>query len=178
MSDRLLNVGARFKMKLKLVDGREFLGQFLDIPDTSRVTNFFSARRYLRVTPTCFVQPTDVVVAHGIKYLVGFHGDGFHHEPIYRHFKLFQVDKELVLSTKSYVENPVTGVKELVRTPGQTAYLSVQPKSQMEDNIHIPLQTYLALCNLPVERDDILGDYVVTKVDFQLGLYVVEMKEK
>lgn len=179
MSDRLRKVGSRFKMKFKTVTGKEFYGQLLDIPDTSRVTNFFSARRYLRVSPDTSVVPTDVVIINNIKYLIGFHGDGFHHEPIYRHYKIFQVDLEVAWQRQVSYENPVTGVPETeMVTQAGVVYLSVQPKSQMEDNINIPLQTYLALCNVPVVRGDILGQYVVTKVDVQLGLYVVEMKEK
>lgn len=179
MTDRLAKVGARFKMKFKTVTGLEFYGQILDIPDTSRVTNFFSARRYLRVSPKCPVAVTDVVIVNGINYLVGFHGDGFHHEPIYRHYKLFEVDLQVAWQKTAKVKNPVTGVYETGRaTQATTVYLSMQPKSQIEDSIHIPQQTYLALSNVQVERDDVLGKYVVTKVDEQLGLYVLELKEK
>lgn len=179
MTDRLAKVGSRFKMKFKTIAGLEFFGQMLDIPDTSRVTNFFSARRYMRVSPGCPLKPTDVVIANGIKYLVGFHGDGYHHEPIYRHYKMFEVDQEVAWYKKTFTENPVTGVKELTRTPqATTVYLSMQPKSQIEDTIKIPQQTYLALSNVEVARDEVLGKYIVTKVDEQLGLFVLELKEK
>ena len=110
MKNRLLETGEKFKMKFKKVGGGEFFGQILDIPDTSRVSNFLSARRYLRTRPNTSVVPADVMIANGKKYIVAEHGDGFFKEVIYKHFKLFEVDHEFTWARKAQVENPVTEI--------------------------------------------------------------------
>lgn len=175
---RLKTIGERFKMRFTRIDGFQFFGQMLDIPDTARVSNFFSARRYLRVATECEIKPSDVVIINKVKYIIGEHGDGFYHEPIYRFFKLFAVDLQANYYASIQAKNAITGVWERhFDTVPTTIYLSTQPESQVEDSIGIPQQRLLALCNHPAVKDDKIGNYIVTKVDFQLGIYVVELKE-
>lgn len=176
---RLLNVGSKFRMKMKLVTGFEFFGQMLDIPDTSRVSNFLSARRYLRVGPQCKVKPSDVAVINNVKYIVGEHGDGFNLEPIYKHFKLFEVDVETTWLKTVQVTDTITGVKTTTRQAqaNTIVYLSMQPKNLVTDSINIAEQTYTAVCNLPIKRDDIVNNLIVSKVDNVLGVYLLELKE-
>lgn len=176
---RLLKTGEKFKMRFKRIAGTDFYGQLLDIPDTSRVSNFLSTRRYLRVQPNSNVKPCDVMIANKVKFIVAEHGDGFFKEPIYRHFKLFQVDREYAWKQKTFVEDSVTGIKKTVMNPqSTTVYLSFQPKNDMEDSINIPQQTYVAISNLYVDRGEQIDDYIVTKVDEVLGVFLLELKEK
>lgn len=175
---RLKKVGDKFRMKFKKVTGAEFYGQFLDIPDTARVSNFLSARRYLRTAPETSVIPTDVIIAGKEKFIVGEHGTGYYLEPIYKHFKLFQVDLESTIKRKAEVKNPVTGLKEVVRVavPG-TLYLSTQPKSMTVDEINIPQDNLVAVCDKEVLKGDAINGMLVVKVDRVLGLYLIELKE-
>lgn len=179
MVSRLLKTGEKFKTKFKKVGGGEFYGQLLDLPDTSRVSNFLSPRRYLRVSSKSSIKPTDVIIADGVKFIVGEHGTGFHFAPIYIHYKLFQVDVEAQWYRNSVEEDIVTGQEKTVRTLQQeTVYLSTQPKALIEDDIHIQQQTYVAISNLRVGRNDIVDNKIVTRVDDVLGLYLIEMKEQ
>lgn len=210
---RLKNVGLRFRGKYQLVGGQHFYGQLLDIPDTSRVSNFFSTRRYLRVNITeqlgykiftipggsfnndfddsfgsqqpssqvrrQLIIPSDVIIADGVKYIVAEHGTGFFHDPIYKHFKLFSVDLEKTWYTRVGVTNPITGVMEKASdVDAGTIYISVQPKSLIEDSISIQTPQHTIITNAAVNVDDKIGDdWVVTRVDPQLGVYVAEVKE-
>ena len=163
---------------MKKIGGGYFYGQILDIPDTSRVSNFLSARRYLRVNPSSLIVAGDVVSGGTTKYIVATHAEGFFLGPIYRHFKLFVVDKEFQYKKKSFVENPVTGIKELVLSEQiETAYLSLQPSSDVSDIIKIPQETFIGICNIPMSRDDQIDNYIVTKVNEVLGVYLLELKE-
>lgn len=202
MKNRLLTVGNKFRSKYFLTNGNSFYGQVLEIPDTSRVSNFLSARRYLRTEPNTIVKPRDVVIIDGLKYIVADHGTGFFVTPIYKHFKLFLVDLELKWYTKQIVIHPVTGVKTFDRTLSNgIAYISSQPRSSIEDGLKIQTPQKLFLTNQPVAVDDILGDfidgdlnssdfdpqdfsidgkfvgsYVVTKSDQVLGITDLEVK--
>lgn len=159
-------------------DGSPFYGHVLDIPDTSRVTNFLSARRYLRVMPESPIQPTDVVVVDGLRYLVGNHGTGFYFEPIYKYFFLFQADKHVPWKQQRQTDDTITGQKRTDFIDGGLVWLSWQPKNAIVDQINIPQQTYSALCDKEPLRGDFINDMVVTKVDTVLGLFLIELKEK
>lgn len=177
---RLKNVGLRFREKYKIVGGQHFYGQILDLPDTSRVSNFFSARRYLRVMINSPVEAGDVIIVDNQKYIVAEHGTGFFCSPIYKHFKLFAVDLEKILYTKSESINPITGVSEKsIATNSGIIYISVQPKSSINDSsISIQIPQHTIIINMEVSVDDVIGDnWLVTRVDHQLGIYVAEVKE-
>lgn len=179
MASRLLYVGDKFRFKMKKVTGAEFFGQLLDLPDTSRVSNFLTARRYLRTRPTASVAPGDVIIADSIKYIVADHGTGFHFGPIYKHFKLFEVDTVAVWSKKTFAPDSVTGVQKMTRTPqSESVYMSIQPKNAIVDKLNIQQQTYVAIVNRAVSRDDVLDGKIVTKVDKVLGVYALELKEE
>ena len=176
---RLKNVGLNFRGKYKILNGQSFYGQILDLPDTSRVSNFLSARRYLRVHPDTPVTAGMVVVIDRKKYIVADHGTGFLRDPIYQHFKLFQVDLELEHFTKTESKNPVTGVMEKDPKASQgMVYVSVQPKSTMSDSIKIQTPQHVLVTNVELKVDDLLGDdWIVIKSDPVLGVHVVEVKE-
>jgi len=177
--NKLLGVGKRFRSQFKLIDGREFFGQMLDIPDTSRVSNFLSARRYLRTAPNTFLVPGNVMIAHDTTYIIAEHGEGFSVDPIYKHFKLFGVDQILTWYGSTVQENAVTGVKEVFTDQDNgVVYLSTQPKASMVDHLHIPQEQHVAICDRQVLVDDRVGDFVVVKSDMVLGVYVLELKKR
>lgn len=178
MSERLLNVGKKFHMKFNFLDGRFFYGQILDIPDTSRVSNFLSTRRYLRTAPDTLVRPRDVIIVDNIKYVVAEHGTGFYKQPIYKHFKLFEVDEILTWYQSSVTTDTVTGLEKMARTTNAGAvYVSTQPKGDIEDALHIQQVRKLCICDKDVKVDDKIGDYIVTKADKVLGVNLLELKK-
>lgn len=180
MKNRLKSVGDSFKAKYQILPRGEFYGQVLEIPDTARVTNFLSPRRYLRVgTEVENVIATTVVLIDGVKYIVAEHGTGFYQEPIYRHFKLFEVDLVEDWYKVSKEKNAVTGVNETTRIlQPEPVYLATQPKALVEDSIHIQQQTYIAVSNVKVNRNDVVGNRIVTRVDHVLGCWLLELKEE
>jgi hypothetical protein len=179
MENRLLSVGDKFRNRYRKVNGAEFYGQMLDIPDTSRVSNFLSARRYLRTGPKADIKPTDVVVIDATRYIVAEHGTGFYKSPIYKHFKLFEADTIGEWYKVTQTENTLTGIYETQRTlQAIPVYISTQPKSLFNDSLKIQQQAYQMIVNVEVERNDILNGLIVTKVDKQLGIFIIEAKEQ
>jgi len=176
---KLKNVGLKFRDKYKIMNGQTFFGQILDIPDTSRVSNFLSARRYLRVHIGTNVQSSNVAIIENDKYIVGEHGTGFFRNPIYKHFKLFLVDQQRAWIRNYETEDLVTGVKKKSSELNLgVVHISVQPKSDLQDSILVQTPRHTIVCDKEIKVDDKLGeDWVVTKVDPQLGLYVAEVKE-
>lgn len=176
---RLLTVGNRFRAVYKKLDGTSFYGQMLSIPDTSRVTNFLTARRYLRTQPNTNLNIADVVVINGEKYITAEHGTGHYVIPIYKHFKLFEVTEEAQWYKAELLEDPVTGIKQIVREKKSgIVYLSTQPKTDIEDAIQIQSKRKSCICNAPVKVDDKIGEYIVTKADPVLGVTLLELKRQ
>ena len=177
---RLGRVGNRFMSRYSIVGGKDFLGQILAPPDTSRVSNMLTARRYLRVFPPSPVAIGSIVSVDGEQFLVAEHGKGFHTVPIYIHFKLFKVDEVVSWKRPTLVAHAVTGIKTKtgVSTLG-TAYVSVATKTDLEDDV-VRVQTHrrLLVTNVAVVVDDLLGDEIITKVDRLLGLYLCETKDR
>jgi len=176
---RLRRAGQKFRAKYKIVGGGNFYGQLLDIPDTSRVSNFFSVRRYLRVLPNSGIVAGMLVEVDDDTYIVAKHASGYYKNQIYTHFKMFSVDEERVWTSKTTSINAVTGLHEKdVLVNNGTIQLSVQPKGDIEDSISIQVPQHTVITNTAVSVDDMLGDnWVVTGVDKQLGIYVVTVKE-
>lgn len=176
----LANVGSKFKGEFTTIGGKKFKGQILDIPDTSRVSNFLSPRRYLRVTSTCLVVAGDVVNTPEGKFIVAEHGSGFYQgKEIYTHHKLFAVDRVEELTSETVTRDPVTGLdKRASDTDGGTIYVSVQPKNDIEDKFKIQTPQHVLLVNKEVQVGDEIGDaWKVTKVDPVLGVYTCLVKE-
>ena len=165
--NNLLKVGGRFRSQFQLVNGLGFSGQMLSIPDTSRVSNFLSPRRYLRTPPDSFIKPRDVMIADGQKFIIAEHGTGFYVEPIYKHFKLFEVDSVANWFIRHEIIDPVTKVKnyEIPDVPEGKIYLSTQPHTLIRDTIQIPQDCILVITNAPVRADDKIGEYIVQKAD-------------
>lgn len=178
---RISNVHERFKSLMYTVKGRPFFGQILNIPDTSRVSNFLSSRRYLRVSPEQNINWGDVIIALGRKFIVADHGEGYSPQGIvYKHFKLFAVSDEVTFKRVISTKNSVTGImsKTLVEDDS-ISYLSIQPKNSSEDSVtKIPNQNHIILCNVEVKKDDEFDDKIVIKVDKALGIYILEVKER
>lgn len=176
----LSQIGKRFRSKLKIVGGPAFLGQMGSIPDTSRVSNFLSARRYLRTAVVTPVKPGKVILANDREYIVADHGDGFYVEPYASYFKLFEVDVVADWYPKAFAVDPITGVETLDRSVKSTTKvrMSTQPKTDIEDQLQIQTGQKTAIVNVAVAVDDILDQYIVTKVDQVLGVYLVELKDK
>ena len=177
---RLRNVGKSFRGKHKIDGGPHFYGQILDPPDTSRVSNFLSARRYLRVHNNSPVRAGMIVNVDKKDYLVATHATGFFRNPIYTHFKLFQIDATLEWISKSdRIKNPITGVWEVASDVSKgDIKVSVQPKSTMEDELRIQTPQHVVLSAEELVVGDKLGpDWVVTKVDPQLDVWVIDVKE-
>ena len=174
---RLKYVGLKFRSLFYKFDGTPFYGQILEIPDTSRVSNFLSTRRYLRTQIETNVRLRDIVIFNGTKAVVAEHGDGFYKIPIYRHFKLFEINEEGNWFQKRKKIDPVTGVESPERDDLKgLVFLSVQPKTDIEDKIKIQQNTKMAICNADVKVDDRIDDWVVTKADTVLGVTLLEMK--
>lgn len=174
----LQGIGKRFQTLYRTTTGKAVMGQFLSIPDTSRVSNFLSARRYFRTQPITNLHYGEVLVANGNKFIVAEHGDGFYKEVIYKHFKMFEVDYVVDVLKKNKVKDPITGVRDVNLTvPAGKVYLSMQPGRYIEDTTKLSIETHTAVCNrIDITVDDQVGDFIVSKVDIMLGISVIELK--
>lgn len=168
----------KYQSKFTRLDGLAFYGQILDIPDTSRVSNFLSARRFLRVSTGSIIRAADVIYALGTRYILGNHGTGILVTPLYKHFKMFQVDLELPWSRNTDVVDAVTGItKSGARSALGTAFISLDTKNDIEDSLQIQTERKVFITDKDVKVEDYLGTYIVTKVDKLLGISICEVKE-
>lgn len=174
----LKGVGQRFQSAYKTTTGKTVMGQFLSIPDTSRVSNFLSARRYFRTQPKTNLVFGDILTANGNQFITAEHGDGFYLEPIYSHFKMFQVDMVVSVLKKTNTVDTITGLTDTITDVASgSVYLSTQPGRYIEDTTKFSIETHTAVCNrVDIAVDDKVGPFVVSKVDLMLGVSVLELK--
>lgn len=171
---RMSRIGRRFMRDYSTIDGTLFKGQILDIPDTTRVTNFHSARRLMRVNDPVCLSPGDLFDSDGVRYLVAKHGRGVD----YTHYKLFEMTERDLWERRHEVEDPVTGLKNVdAYKKMATIMYASEAKTNFEDRMKIPADRDIIITNAPLERNDRVGGRVVYSVDNSLGVTVAEVRE-
>jgi len=170
----LENAGRRFESKIQIEGGQKVFGQFLEIPDTTRVSNFNSARRLLRTSKTAGVRPGQVLIdAYGIYWMVGEHGQS---ENRHHYFKLFQADLQLSWARNMVEEDVLTGLKgSVMLSPlgeirGTYERRTDETGSMMPDE---PANLFITPADL--KKNDLVDGRKVIRVDHQLGLTIAEL---
>ncbi len=181
----LFKVVSEHMAKLKTVAGATFYGQFLDIPDTTRVSNFNSARRLLRVKPNSLLKKGDNFYDHnGQIFLAAEHGDQFlRGKHLYTHFKLFEMPAMAAVGKKgAKVRHPVTTLEVEGPTVWQQGiHLAFELRSTGSDAIGVPINRQQIITGYPVEEGDLVHLFgfdeqaTVKRVDQQLGVYVAQI---
>lgn len=177
MLNKNLLLGRR--QKLHIINGISFLGWFLAIPDTTRVTNMLHPRRLLQVKPECPVHVGDVISnSSGTMYICADHGEGWREVPIYRQFKLYQVDQIYPWKRATITTDTLTGLKKSTGsfTSLGSAYCSIEPASPERDAFKIPEAQAEIVTSSAIQLGDILGPWEVVRVDQQLGVYSATVK--
>lgn len=167
---------------LKTVEGSSFYGQFTDIPDTTRVSNFNSARRLFRVKPKSLLKKGDNFYDPlGQVFLVAEHGDQFlKGRHLYTHFKLFEMPETAAIGKKGVkTQHPVSKLEiEGPVTWEQGIYLAFELRSTGSDTIGVPINRQQVITGYPLEEGDLIHLFgsniqgTVKRVDKQLGVYI------
>lgn len=169
------SVGARFRDVYKLLDGRRFYGQILDIPDTTRVSNFHSARRLLRTSLESPLTPGTIFISpNGERFLAAEHGISYG----YHHFKLFQMDLTLQWKRDNKVTDAVTGLTKgsVVKTSLGQIEGTYEDKSSVEDQLLVPKARNTLITNAALQLGDYADDRVVFEVINQLGVTIAGVR--
>lgn len=166
---------------LTLTTGRRFRGQLTDIPDTTRVSNFNSARRLLRVGPASTIAPGDVFTTPGgTVYLIAEHGTQYQKNRIlYKHFKLFEMTDQVTVSREGVeTRDPITG-KRVAGTDVtiNDVWVAYEPRPQYEDTLRVPIDRRQVITGQVVAQGDRINNWVVEDVIQQLGVYIVTINE-
>lgn len=171
--------------RLKTVNGSTFLGQFTDIPVTTRVSNFNSPRRLFRVKPNCILKiGENFYDPNGQIFLVAEHGDQFLKDThLYTHYKLFEMHHTAAVGKKgAKVQHPVSKLE--VEGPvvwEQGIYLAFELRSTGSDAVGVPINRQQVMTGYPLEEGDLLHllgmdkQATVKRVDLQLGVYVAQI---
>lgn len=182
----LHKVVAKNLYKMKTVEGSTFEGQFTDIPVTTRVSNFNSARRLLRVLPNSILKiGGNFYDPNGQVFLVAEHGDQFlKGRHLYTHYKLFEMHHTAAIGTKgSKSVHPVTGLK--IESPAvwtQGIYLAFEMRSTGTDAIGIGIKKQQIITGHPIKEGDLIHIFgydkqaVVERVDEQLGVFIGQIE--
>lgn len=171
------NAAARFDTTFQIVNGPRFRGQLQEIADTTRVSNFHSARRLLRVRPGSAVRVRDVFrTSGGQLFLCASHGDRFRIDQLFREFKLFEMTEIAEWLRKEVTVDPVTGLEVggdyVSKGP---IYVAEEPAGDEEDQIRIPRQTFRLITGADLKVDDMVNGMIVRAVTTELGVTVAEI---
>jgi len=90
----LARTGNRFRVKMKTIAGREFLGDLQEPPPTLGFNLYFQPRRMMRVGSAARINPGDVILGpNNRRYVCADHGENVLHSVINKTFLLYEVDK-------------------------------------------------------------------------------------
>ena len=162
-----------------------FYGQFTDIPNTTRVSNFNEARRLLRVKPGCKIRPrTNILDPNDGVFLVADHGDQFlQGTDLFTHHKLFKMepDKASVIRSSGKSIDPVT--KEHKNIPAfkiADIYIGHEIRSTSSDSLDSSVLRQQIITGFELEPDDIIEIHgnkaIVEVVHDALGVTVAHIK--
>lgn len=170
----LENAGRRFESRIQIENGQAFYGQFLEIPDTTRVSNFNSARRLLRTSRNSTVQIGQIIVdAYGIFWMVGEHGQS---ENRHHYFKLFQADLQLSWERETTEESLLTGLKGGIARVLVGQIRGTYERRTDETGSAFPDEpANLFITNADLKRNDLVDNRKVIRIDHQLGLTIAEL---
>lgn len=174
---RLADVVLKDFTDLQILDGQRFRGQLLDIADTTRVTNFHSSRRLLRVRPNSPVRVADLIQTDTAQiFLCASHGDGFVGKMVYRYFKLYEMDSTAMWQRRITSEDIVTGLERSDElTDMGIIYFALEQAGTISDKLHISTGKYSVITNADLQPSDIIGDYNVLRSDKLLGVTIAEV---
>lgn len=172
---------------LRNTDGSKFFGQFLDIPNTTRVSNFNSARRLLRVKPKCRIKASETFYdPDGRVYLTAEHGGQFlDGNPLFTHYKLFemestkvQVSRKSATTIHSVSHQTIDGVL----TPLETIYIGHEIRSTSSDTLGVNIKRQQIITGFDIQVEDIVDIHgklaVVELVNDQIGVKIAHIKYK
>lgn len=172
--------------KMKTTEGSSFYGQFTDIPNTTRVSNFNSARRLLRVPPKSILRAGKTFRdPNGQVFLLAEHGDQFlQGEPLYTHYKLFEMTNTATVGNKgAKTQHPVSKL-EIEGDPVWTdpIWLAFEIRSSGSDQMGVNIKRQQVITGHSLQEGDLIQitDYdrqaVVKQVDKQLGVYIGQIE--
>lgn len=178
----LENVDNRFEIEFSVIQngsGR-FKGVIDEISQTQAPSYVFSQpRRILRVKPGLLISSTMVIrSAGGTNYLIGNHGDSENAEgTIFRSFRLFETHTLYSLQRRLKVTEPITGLREDTELD-EIAQIwgTYEPLPEMFDReTRVAAETARFITNYPIQRQDVIDNKSVFRVDQQLGLYIATL---
>lgn len=162
-----------------------FYGQFTDIPNTTRVSNFNEARRLLRVKPGCNLKVgTNIYDPNNGVFLVADHGDQFlEGTNLFTHFKLFKMEPETVSVTRSSGKaiDPVTKEHKNI-APYKIAdiYIGHEIRSTSSDSLDSSVVRQQIITGFQLKPNDVLTIHgksaIVEVVHDALGVTVAHVK--
>lgn len=166
--------------------GSAFYGQFTDIPLTTRVSNFNSARRLLRTLPESALSIGDTFVdPEGTVFLVARHGDQFiNGKHLYTHHKLFEMtDKVKIGRAEAPVRDPVS--KQLLDVDpvwDTNVWIAFEVRSSAKDVVGVSFNRQELITGYYLKEGDLINfgasnpEAVVERVDKQLGVYIGQIQ--
>lgn len=172
---------SRFETEFRHDDGRRFLG-VIDVPTNREPpgNQFTSPRRLLKARPEALVQIGDVIITPaGVRFLVAANGDGLDGDtPIYRSYRLFQMDRQVDWSRISLIIDPVTRQE---RESGSislgTLWCCFEPLREDNDRVfRVREDRQRMITGADLKLNDQVGPYVVKRVDHLLGVTVAEVQ--
>ena len=170
----LRKVNDRFVDRIEVIEGGSgFFQGIIDEPSQGTIPayQFTSPRRLVRTNPGVPLKAGMVIRAvGGATYIVGDLGDS---DDIFQSFRLFETTGQYVWKARAKAIDPVT---ELPMENGTTEkgiiWGTYEPGAQetFDRQLHLDFETGRFITNAMLQRDDIVNEKRVTRVDRVLGL--------
>ncbi len=168
-----------FRLRLEVIEGGVgfFLG-ILDEPDQSpKPPYIFTAnRRALRVDPNSPIAPGMVIrTPGGMVFMVAENGPSEQTGGVFKSFRLFEATHRMTWSRRIEVMDPIVGVtKDAGLEDKGLIWCAFEPdqKETLDRALRANFETSRVTTTSLVERDDLIGEFKVTRADQLIGLRI------
>jgi hypothetical protein len=171
-----LDLGTRFDGKLKTTAGKTFKGLVIEaaiLRDRGGVADYV-----LKVGRRSVVNPSDVIVYNGLRYLIGRSAAEMSGAPLFQFMQMIEVTHDLPWSRWTPVRDMMTGLERESSASEEFGDLPVSllKTGRIDDVFRVQGSRYRLVTGGAVQVNDRLGEFLVTFVEPRFGIQFAEVK--
>jgi len=169
---------SRHMVRVTTTTGKVGMGQILDIPDTTRVTNMNPIRRLFRVAHNSPIEIRDIIILpDGSKFIVAKHGTGWGSNVLYKHYMIFEINEQMTWKRTTLDVDPVSGLDIPGASTESLIWVITRPLLDVTDSrIGVAVDVDHIITDAAIKPGDRVNNRAVTDVTEELGLIVAKIE--
>ncbi len=172
------HIGERSLSMMTTLGGSQFRGTIMPASDQQgSAMDFSSPRLILRVQADALAVTREIIVSPtGEKFIVGDH---YAAEPGWRSHRLLKAEQQMAWKRPTQALDAITKLPKAGVAPTDLGLIWVtteMPRRQFSDpGLKVPIEKMVIVTNSAVKANDTLDGQSVTRINRELGLYILEI---